>query len=226
MPRETDAHLPGERFARAVRGTQDGLWENDVRTEQLWLAPRIAEILEFTPAEVAQWDWDTLTQRYHPDDMREIVASRKRAEEHRESIDVEHRVLTKSGRWIWVRVRATPELDANGNVFRVSGSMQDVTEAHQAREELIKATEEAQAASRAKSEFLANVSHEIRTPMNGIIGMTGLLLDTPLDRTQREFAETVRSSADALLSIINESCPHLHQSLTNDRDPLSRINDR
>ena len=95
-------------------------------------------------------------------------------------------------------------LDGKGVPSRLLGVSWDVTKEVVASELLRQQTEAAHAASRAKSQFLANVSHEIRTPMNGIIGMTDLLLDTQLDRTQRDYAETIRSSADSLLTVIND----------------------
>ncbi len=109
----------------------------------------------------------------------------------------------KDGATLWVHVQAQPRFSGKSEVSW-NGYLADITQAKNSSAELSRAKDAAEAASRAKSEFLANMSHEIRTPMNGVIGMTELLLETPLNPEQDEYVSLVRTSADALLRVIND----------------------
>jgi len=122
-------------------------------------------------------------------------------QEHGSLANFEHCLVRKDGTPVWVLETAT--LIKDGDQL-IEGTMIDITARKQGEAELQKAKEAAESASRAKSEFLANMSHEIRTPMNGILGMTELALSTELTAEQREFLTMVKSSADSLLTVINE----------------------
>ncbi|MTJ80805.1 MAG: PAS domain S-box protein, partial [Telmatospirillum sp.] len=120
-----------------------------------------------------------------------------RLERHRRADGAPQVIQLADGKWVRIVEYRTPE----GGII---GIHTDITDAVLLERDLRAAKERAEAGDRSKSEFLATVSHEIRTPMNGIIGMTGLLLDTPLSPEQYNYAHTIRMSAEALLAIIND----------------------
>ncbi|HTT02740.1 MAG TPA: PAS domain-containing protein [Steroidobacteraceae bacterium] len=200
---EDELQAARQRFERAIRGTQDGLWEWDLVQQRLWVSPRYEAILGHAEGAVSG-SARTPNDLVHPDDLQSCEAAQRAHFERGVPYDMEVRMRTASGSFRWIRMRGEADRDDAGRTLRLAGAIQDVTEARAARDALIQASEAAQAASRSKSAFLANVSHEIRTPMNGIIGMTSLLLNTALDATQRDYAETIHTSADSLLAVIND----------------------
>ncbi|VAW49281.1 Signal transduction histidine kinase [hydrothermal vent metagenome] len=105
---------------------------------------------------------------------------------------------------IWVHASGRVSMGEDGNPKDMYGVTQDITQQYQIEQELLKAKEAAEAATRAKSDFLANMSHEIRTPMNAVIGLSYLALNTDLDRKQRSYLTKISSSANNLLTIIND----------------------
>ena len=128
-----------------------------------------------------------------------------------QSVPLERQRVDRAGNPVWHSGRHVPDVNDEGEIVGVYTVFFDTTQralAEQAlrhsEQELRTAKAAAERASKAKSEFLANMSHEIRTPMNGVLGLTELLLDTPLNAQQRPFLETVRSSGETLLSIIND----------------------
>jgi two-component system sensor histidine kinase/response regulator len=121
-------------------------------------------------------------------------------------VEFEHefRIQRADGVWRYVRNHARVFRNPAGKAVRVIGTNWDVTAERETAEAMTRAKDAAEKAEAAKGAFLAAMSHEIRTPMNGIVGMVSLLADTAMTAEQRYFVETVRTSADSLVSIIND----------------------
>jgi two-component system sensor histidine kinase/response regulator len=177
-----------------------GIFQTDAASRYVYTNPRWSEITGIPRAEATGQRWDEiLASAEHAG----LIAELPDGESH--DGEVTHRfeihLPDSTSRIVLVISKSIPGPD--GGIAGWVGTLADVTAETGAEAALSSARDEANEASRLKSDFLANMSHEIRTPMNGVIGMANLLLETDLDVRQRDYAQTVRTSGESLLGIID-----------------------
>ena len=201
---EDALRLSEERLSLAMAATNDALWDWDVSTGKAYFSPRYYTMLDYEPGEFGG-SYESWKALLHPDDLE---PTEQRIAQHLRQLspfDIEFRLRTKSGQWLWVLARGrVVEVDEQGRARRMVGTHLDLTERKQFEQELTLAKEAAEVANHAKSEFLANMSHEIRTPLNGILGMLQLMQLTPLDEEQTGYSDLAIQSTLRLTRLLSD----------------------
>ncbi len=197
---ETALRESRQRISDLLEHSPVGIVLTDKRGGVTFVNDRWSKITGLSEAEAKGAGWTNAIHHEDRERMLEEWTEKSRVEEE----TVYEFRFVGDGKTTEVLARAIKQYDANGEFSGHLSTVSDVSEIKKLHEDLKVARDAALESARLKSEFLANMSHEIRTPMNGVMGMTEMLLDTPLDQFQQEAAQTIRTSSEALLNIIND----------------------
>jgi len=190
-----------EQFRILSSSSPIGIFLVDALGKTLYSNPRWESLTGLAPLNTLGDGWQAAI---YPEDREHVIAEWNKTVAANKEFSSEFRVINPQGEVRWVAVQTAGIWAKQGVLTGHVATIEDITERKRVEEALLMAKLATEQAARAKSEFLANMSHEIRTPMNGIVGMTGLLLDSDLQPLQREFAQTIQTSADSLLTILND----------------------
>jgi len=200
-----------EQFERAVRGSNDGIWDWNIATGHVYYSPRLREQLGYSFEEFPD-HYDSWDRILHDEDREATLEAVRRHMEEDVPFDAIYRLRSRAGDWLWCRARGMAVRDGDGRPYRMAGCISDISGLKQAEfalaeqaAKLARARDDAEAANIAKSAFLANMSHEIRTPMTAILGYADLLCDREMVRDEIEsHATTIKRAGEHLLTIIND----------------------
>ncbi|NNU16511.1 PAS domain S-box protein [Parvularcula sp. ZS-1/3] len=190
-------------LAHAQRLAQVGSFEWEIKSGTFFWSPATYEIFGLD-AEKPAPTTEEFTALLHPEDLARLEPEVRAAVATGTDQEVTHRVILHDGSIKTVETRIQTLRSPNGTPYRLVGTIQDITKVAEANQALTEAKEAAEAASIAKTQFLASMSHEMRTPLNGVIGLLDLLGETALTEVQTKYLEQAAASADSLLTLLSD----------------------